>query len=122
MRYNTQIALGLDTRQAMIMNLEAWKNLPQDIQQQLMSVSGRVGVELAGEGAYGTEVDAIFAETMIKAGKEVEKVNLDSGELEKWQTIAGKPLIDDWIAKMKTKGFNGQKVVDTLISVKKKYE
>jgi hypothetical protein len=52
----------------------------------------------------------------------MEKVVTDKGEYEKWVEIAGKPIWNNWVKDMKTKGLNGQKVLDRTIELLKKYK
>jgi TRAP-type C4-dicarboxylate transport system substrate-binding protein len=108
--------------QMTIMNLNKWNSLPKDIQEQIMSVSGIPGAEFAGDQGWGFEVrDEILARAE-KAGRKMEKVELDKGEYEKWVEIAGKPIWNNWVKDMKAKGLNGQKVLDKTLELLKKYK
>lgn len=114
--------LPLDaTEMAVPMNPQKWSSLPKDIQDAIMSISGRNGALFAGDTAWGFgERDAVF-EGMKKAGKPMEEVKLDAGELEKWKGIAGKPLWDKWLAEMEAKGLPGKKLLDELLILIEKY-
>jgi TRAP-type C4-dicarboxylate transport system substrate-binding protein len=108
--------------QMTIMNLDKWKSLPKDIQEQIMSVSGISGAEFAGDQGWGFEIrDEVLARAE-KAGHKMEKVALEKGEYEKWVEIAGRPIWNNWVKDMKAKGLNGQKVLDKTIELLKKYK
>ena len=86
-----------------------------------MSVSGIFGAEFAGDGGWGFEVKDELMALVEKAGRKIEKVDLPAGEYDKWKEIAGKPVLDKWVADMKAKGRNGQKVLDATLNLLKKY-
>jgi TRAP-type transport system periplasmic protein len=107
--------------QLVIMNLEKWNSLPLDIQKAIMSVSGIPGAEFAGDTGWGSEVKDELMAAVEKAGRKLEKVDLPAGEYDKWKEIAGKPVWDKWVADMKAKGRDGQKVLDATLNLLKKY-
>jgi TRAP-type C4-dicarboxylate transport system substrate-binding protein len=107
--------------QMTVMNLKTWNSLPPDIQQAIMSVSGVKGAELFGDGGWGFDVKEEMLADATKAGKPMERVELDAGEYEKWKEVAGKPLWSKWVDEMKAKGLNGQKVLDATLALLKKY-
>ena len=108
--------------QFVIMNKDTWNSLPQDIQEQIMSVSGITGAEFAGEAGWGADVkDEILTQSKA-AGFSIEAVALDAGEFEKWKQIAGKPIWDKWVADMNAKGLAGQKVLDGALGLIEKYK
>jgi TRAP-type C4-dicarboxylate transport system substrate-binding protein len=105
----------------MMMNNDKFNSLPADIQKAITSVSGIAGAEFGGDSGWGDEVSQELLATAQKAGKPIEKIALDAGELDKWKEIAGKPIWNDWVAKMKAKNLNGQKVIDAAQVLLKKY-
>lgn len=107
--------------QMTIMNLKTWDTLPPDIQKSIMSVGGIYGAEFAGDGGWGVDVKDPILAVAEKAGKPMERVELDPGEFEKWKETAGKPLWDKWISDMKAKGLNGEKVFNAALNLMKKY-
>ncbi|MFC1846149.1 TRAP transporter substrate-binding protein [Chloroflexota bacterium] len=104
-----------------IMNLKTWNSLPTDIQEAIMSVSGMYGAELAGDSIFGFDAREEVLAAAQKAGKPLERVELDAGEYEKWKETAGKPLWGKWVNEMNAKGLNGQKVLDATLSLLEKY-
>ena len=120
-KYWTDVAT-LESPQMMIMNLDKWNSLPPDIQEAIMSVGGMYGAEFAGDAGWGFEVKDESLAAAEKAGKPVERVELDPGEYEKWKEIAGKPIWDQWVEDMNSKGLNGQKVLDKTLELLDKYK
>lgn len=113
----TDVALS-----AYAMNKAKWNSLPTDIQQAIMSVNGIKGVDMQNEADPSSSVyDDVMAD-MKKANRVMQKVDLDPGEYDKWQSIGGKPVWDSWLAEMKGKGLNGQKVLDEMLRLKEKYK
>lgn len=120
-RYCTPSASLVCSGNSVPMNLNKWNSLPADIQKAIWSISGLDGALFAGDTAWGFgEKDAVL-DGMKKAGQEMEIVNLDPGEYEKWKAIAGKPLLDKWVADMAAKGLPGQKVFDEAVRLVEKY-
>ncbi len=105
-----------------IMNKERWNSLPSDIQKAIMGVSGITGAELFGETNWGFAEEKLNRATIKNAGYEIKDVNLNPGELEKWQGIAGKPLWNDWVADMEAKNLPGQKALDEVLRLMEKYK
>ena len=104
------------------MNLDAWNDLPADIQEQVMSVSGVYGAEFAASSAWGPDIlKGIEAKT--KGTKsEMERVVLDAGEFEKWKKLAGLPVWEEWVKRMEKKKLPGRKVLDEALRLLRKYE
>jgi TRAP-type C4-dicarboxylate transport system substrate-binding protein len=105
----------------MMMNLDKWNSLPADIQKAIMSVSGVTGAEFAGDAGWGFEVREELLAAAEKAGKPMQKVDLDPGEYDRWKDIAGKPLWDKWVSDLKAKNIDGQKILDAALGLLKKY-
>jgi TRAP-type C4-dicarboxylate transport system substrate-binding protein len=105
----------------MIMNKDKFESLPADVKQAIMSVSSVAGAEYAGDTGWGNEVRDELMAMAEKAGKPMQRVELNPGEYEKWKEVAGKPVWDKWRADMSAKGLNGQKVLDATLSLLKKY-
>jgi TRAP-type C4-dicarboxylate transport system substrate-binding protein len=105
----------------MMMNNEKWNSLPPDIQKAIMSVSGVAGAEFAGDAGWGNDVREELLAAAEKAGKPMQKVDLDAGEYDKWKEIAGKPLWDKWVSDLKAKNIDGQKILSAAQDLLKKY-
>ncbi|MBN2062133.1 MAG: TRAP transporter substrate-binding protein [Deltaproteobacteria bacterium] len=87
----------------LIMNKKVWGEMPPDIQDAIMSVSGekqaiRYGRDVF-DGAYNSMPDVIK-----KAGYEYNVNTPPNEEVDKWIAVAGKPLWDDWVKRMEAKG------------------
>jgi TRAP-type C4-dicarboxylate transport system substrate-binding protein len=120
LKYYSNLTSGL-AQFMVIMNLDTWNRLPKDIQEAIMSVSGRSGAEMAGEQAYGTAVQQAVLAAAEKAGKPLEKVSVDQAEQDKLKKLA-MPLWDQWVTDMKSKGLEGQKVLDATLKLLDKYK
>lgn len=120
--YRTRADITSGTNMSVIMNLDKWNRLSPDLQNELMSVSGVYGAEWFGDGNFGAGVYAQFEEAIKKPGSEMEMVDLDPGELERWIEVGGKPVVNKWIADTEVKGLPAQKVYDELVSLMGKYK
>lgn len=120
LKYYTDVATTA-TPIALFMNLDKWNKLPPDIQTAIMSVSGIAGAEMVGDSTWGFDSKDDILAAAKKGGNNMEGIPLDAGEYDKWKQIAGKPLWDKWVVEMKSKGLNGQKVLDAAINLVKKY-
>lgn len=104
------------------MNRDKWNSLPQDVQKAITSISGMNAARWGSNAGWGPgPKDEVIAKVK-KAGRKLEKISLDPGELEKWKKIAGEPVWDEWVKEMNKKGLPGQKVLDAAQRLMKKYE
>jgi len=105
-----------------VMNLDIWKSMPADIQNQIMSVSGQSGAAFAGETAFGEAAKNDILNRIKTQGSKLEIVSLDPGEQDKMKSLAGKPVWNEWIASMKAKGQPADKVLDAVLKLIDKYK
>lgn len=103
-----------------IMNKNKWNSLPSDIQDQIMSVSGKFGVRF-----HGKAWDKSALEAEEKLIREIEKrggeaVTLPPKEVAKWHELA-KPIWDKEIARWENKGMPAREVFDELQRFIKEY-
>lgn len=96
----------------MLMNLDIWNELPADIQEQIMSVSGQTGAYNAGLDAWGPHIPGVVAKTLADGNFKFERVSLKEGELEKIETLVKQPLWDEWVADMEKKKLPGKAVLE----------
>lgn len=120
LKYYTTVFPIVDP-QGCVMNRKKFDSLSPDLQKAVMSVSGLFGAEWAGD-ASGDYLEGIFAKVIKKPGNEMTKVDLDPGELDKWQQTAGKPIWDKWVAQMSAKGVAAKTFMDELAPLKEKYK
>jgi len=104
---------------AIIMNLKKWNNLPSDIQEAIMSISGREGSEKLGKRAYDDHLAGPFTDDVKKHNINVYTLNTE--EIKEWESAASKQW-DSWIAQMKSSGVDGQKILDELLRLAKTYK
>jgi TRAP-type C4-dicarboxylate transport system substrate-binding protein len=100
-----------------VMNLDAWKSLPPDIQKIFDKYTGAAGAKF-----FGTEFDRYNNECkqQVKAMKSKEIIQLSPQQVTKWKKIT-RPVWDRWIADMKAKGLPGQAVADEAERLLEKY-
>jgi hypothetical protein len=54
------------------------------------------------------------------AGKQITINELSDSERERWLEVGGKPIWDQWVKKMKSKGFgNAQEILDAAVALSK---
>ncbi|MFC1868828.1 TRAP transporter substrate-binding protein [Thermodesulfobacteriota bacterium] len=104
------------------MNKDKWNSLPKDIQEAITSISGMKAAKWLGDAAWGPDVKDETVAKAKKAGKKLERISLDPGELDKWKKIAGKPVWDAWVKQINKKGLPGQKVLDAAMRLMKKHK
>lgn len=95
----------------MLMNLDIWNELPADIQEQIMSISGQTGAYNAGLEAWGPHIPGLVAKTLADSNFKFERVAMKEGELEKIQALVKQPLWDEWVADMEKKKLPGKEVL-----------
>jgi TRAP-type transport system periplasmic protein len=105
-----------------VMNLDIWKSMPADIQNQITSVSGQSGATFAGETAFGEAAKNDILNRIKTQGSKLEIISLDPGEQDKMKSLAGKPVWNEWIASMKAKGQPADKVLDAVLKLIDKYK
>jgi TRAP-type C4-dicarboxylate transport system substrate-binding protein len=119
-KYYTDMSTVLATF-SVVMNQNTWNKLTPDLQQAIMSVSGKYGAEGIGMSAYGFQLQQDVEDAMKKGNYTMEKITLSPSESDRWKQIAGKPLWDSWVKDMNAKGLAGQKVLDATLALVKKY-
>jgi TRAP-type C4-dicarboxylate transport system substrate-binding protein len=101
------------------MNQRKWDKLDKATQDAIMSVSGLEGSKFWGRNFFDTAKDGVM-EKVKAAGKTIEVKELTDSERERWLDVGGKPIWDQWVAKMKAKGHdNAQEILDTAVALSK---
>jgi len=90
-----------------LMNLDAWKKLPPDIQKIIDENSGAAGAEFFGKGFDRFGKEGIETVQKMK-GKEI--ISLTSEQVERWKGIC-KPIWDKWVADAEAKGSPGKAIL-----------
>ena len=102
---------------SIVMNKNTWKRLPESVQKAIMSVGGLEGSKFWGHNFF----DTVKAETLekIKASGNGDHIyKLSKEERDRWLEIGGKPIWDEWIKRMKSKGFpNASAILDATIKL-----
>lgn len=89
--------------QQLIMNKRSWERLPADIQEQIMSVSGENAAIRYGGSGFDRAWDQLPPQVK-KNGYPVNVYTPDQKEIDRWIKVAGKPLWDEWVKKMESRG------------------
>nr|MBL0713398.1 TRAP transporter substrate-binding protein DctP [Desulfobacterales bacterium] len=101
------------------MNTRKWNKLDKATQDAIMSVSGLKGSKFWGRNFFDTAKDGVMAKAK-SAGKTIEVTQLSDSERARWLDIGGKPIWDQWVKKMKAKGYgNAQEILDTAVTLSK---
>ena len=97
-----------------VMNKKKWDALPGDIKKTIEAIN----IEwIVKHGEAWDSSDAEGKKYFLKKGGKI--ITLSKAELARWKK-ASKPVIDNYIAKMKKKGINGKEIVDYIESQLKK--
>ncbi len=89
-----------------VMNKKKWSSIPADLQEIISQINEEWIVK---HGQAWDESDKIGLAYFKSLGHEV--IELSDAESEKWEKTI-EPVIDQYVAKMNKKGFNGRKIVD----------
>lgn len=103
------------------MNKAIWNEMPPDIQQEIMSVSGEKQAR-----KYGNDVFDYTRRELPKivraAGYEVSEYTVPQEEVARWINIAGKPLWKSWVSRMEAEGHNvASQILKEAINMVKEY-
>ena len=101
---------------AVIMNLKKWQKLPEDIQQAIDKTSWAFAQEF-----FDKPSDDIIPMVEKKcAERGIEIIELSQQEKARWKSAA-KPIHEQWIAEMESKGLPGRAVYDEYLRLVEKY-
>jgi TRAP-type transport system periplasmic protein len=84
-------------------NKQKFQSLPQDVRDQIMSVSGLVGAKFWGKNFFDSAEQGVI-ERAKAANIELSRFNVPGDEQARWSKVAGEPIWQDWIKKMEAKG------------------
>lgn len=98
------------------MNKRKWDGLGKEIQDAILSVSGLEGSKFWGRNFFDTPKDGVLEQAQSN-GKRIEVYSLPGSERQRWLETSGKPIWQQWVNKMKNKGYeNAQEILDAAIS------
>ena len=99
-------------------NKRKFDSLPQEVRDQIMSVSGLPGSIFWGRNFFDTVEAAVEAKAK-EAGKEFVKYALPPEEEAKWVKLS-EPIWEEWVKKMEDKGFKeAREILNTAIALSK---
>jgi TRAP-type C4-dicarboxylate transport system substrate-binding protein len=102
---------------SIVMNKNVWKNLPKDVQDNVMKVGGLEGSKFWGRNFF----DAMKAETLKtlkEKGQDGNVFELTAQERQRWIDAGGKPVWDQWVQEMTAKGHpEAQQILDTALQL-----
>ncbi len=100
-----------------VMNKDKWNTLPPDVQKIIEEINAEWVVK---HGQAWDESDEEGKQFFMSKGGEL--ISLDAKEMERWKNAVA-PILDAYVANMKTEGANGQEILEftikTLDSVQK---
>lgn len=99
------------------MNQKKYDNLPADMKKALDDVGGLITAKR--NGTLFDEVDQLSLNDLKKST--IEYITLTDTEKAKW-VAATKPVTDKWVVDMNAKGLPGQKMLDAIATISKKYK
>ena len=99
------------------MNKNKWNSLPADIQAAFNGASGLMGSRFWGRNFMDTAKGPTIAKAE-KQGYEVNIYDLPKQEQQRWLQVAGKPVWNNWLEKMKNEGHpEAKEILDTLLAM-----
>jgi TRAP-type C4-dicarboxylate transport system substrate-binding protein len=99
---------GYTTCMFVVMNLNTWNELPQDVQRIIMEVSEE-WIDVHGEAWNSTDEEG--RAYTLSLGNEI--LTLSAAEKRRW-VEAVEPVIDEYVAVSEQKGLEGRRYVDLL--------
>jgi TRAP-type C4-dicarboxylate transport system substrate-binding protein len=100
---------------SIVMNKTTWKNLPENIQTAIMSVSGLKGSKYWGRHFFDN-AKQVALEKISASGNADHIYQLSEEERDRWLEIGGKPVWSEWSQRMKDLGYtNADEILDTAI-------
>jgi len=98
-------------------NKRVWRKLPKDLKRIMTRESGLKGAKFWGKNFFDTARAAMIKEAIDK-GHEMNIYTLPPSERERWLEVAGKPVWNNWLSKMKRKGHpEAQEILDSLLDM-----
>jgi TRAP-type C4-dicarboxylate transport system substrate-binding protein len=95
---------------AVAMNGKKWNSLSPEIQNQIMSVSGRDGS--AWWSLWMSDKSAVEGRNLVKSkGTPMNEYTVPADELAKWVDVGGKPIWDKWLKDNEAKGLTDAKAI-----------
>lgn len=99
------------------MNKNKWNSLPKELQDIFTQESGLAGSKFWGANFFDKAKDAMMAEAK-KQGITVNIYELPAAERARWLEIAGKPIWNDWLTKMKAEGHpEAEEILNSLLKM-----
>jgi TRAP-type C4-dicarboxylate transport system substrate-binding protein len=102
---------------SIVMNKATWDNLPKDVQDAIMSVSGLAGSKFWGRNFFDN-AKSVSLEKIGASDNGDHIYTLNPEERDRWLEIGGKPLWLEWTRRMEAAGFaNASQILDTAIQL-----
>jgi TRAP-type transport system periplasmic protein len=116
-KYTTEdFGASYSTGMFVVMNKDKWKSLPPDIQKTIEKLNGE-WIEKSGKG--WDEIDKAGRETTLKLGNKI--IPLAKLENDRWVKTV-RPLLDDYVTSMKSKGLPGDQALKFCLDRLKKLQ
>ena len=107
-------------------SLDAWKRLPKDVQDAIMSVSGEKGTAFFSSGWFDSakEPGIELYKKMAAEGKTRELLEIPEEEVQRWMEVGGKPVWDKWLKQMDKNGQGAiaKKILDEQLRMIKEFQ
>jgi TRAP-type transport system periplasmic protein len=100
-------------------NKQKWQSLPQEVRNQIMSVSGLTGAKFWGKNFFDTAEAAVY-ERAKTGNYEINRYDVPADELARWSKAAGEPIWNEWVKKLEGKGHkDARDVLNTALELLK---
>ncbi len=107
--YNPELcSQPIPSRMFVVMNKDTWNSLPVETQKIIEKINEEW---IAKQAALWDEIDKSGLEFVSKRGHNI--ISLPGEQQERW-VKAVRPLLDDYVNRMKAKGLPGDEVVEVL--------
>lgn len=90
-------------------NKKKWNRLPDDVKKAIMSVSGLEGSKFWGR-SFDMARDGVL-KIAKESGTNINYYSLPEDEKNRWLETGGKPIWNEWVKKMESKGYKNAKAI-----------
>jgi TRAP-type transport system periplasmic protein len=111
----------VSTVNALVMNLNTWNRFTQEIQDEIMSVSGE-GASINFGSRVFDKSRADMKAIIKKSGGKILEFTPSANELQRWIEKSGKPVWNSWVKTQTAAGLtNAQQILDDALALSRKY-
>jgi len=104
-----------------MMNLDVWNSLSEDIQKQIMSVSGETASVMMSKDVFD-KARHDMKDRLEKAGAHIREYTVPPEEVQKWIEKGGKPVWEEWVRVQERAGLPcARQILEDTLNLTRQY-